>query len=366
MSRSSQRQKVLVIDDDELNREIMEEALEDEYEVHYADSGEEGLQLARTIRPDLVLLDIMMPGMDGYECCRQIRASHEIGKAKIILVSAKAMLAERMRGYEAGADDYMTKPFDPSELQAKVRVYAQLKNVQEVDDLKSNILNLLRHETRTPLTGILAACELLKEEDTLTMDEARYWARIAHDNAKRLNHFLEQGTLLCSYKSGAVALPMGPLDLQVLAEEVVREHCDHEKPSVRIDLRCSESVWINANAEHMKLVVRVLVDNGVKFSPESGAVELRVEKTDERAILMVVDHGPGITDPFLAHVFDGFVTEDIAHHSRGMGLNLALGRAVVQYHGGEISVESTPDVETRFTVNLPLLAAAVPEVALAD
>src|SRR5438128_6009709 len=123
--------KILIVDDNATNIAILEELLSDHYKLHSARSGEEALAALEEFRPDLILLDIMMPGIDGYETCRRIRANPARKNVKVIMVSAKAMVSERLKGYEAGADDYITKPFEEDELLAKVQVYLRLKSVEE-------------------------------------------------------------------------------------------------------------------------------------------------------------------------------------------------------------------------------------------
>lgn len=116
------RDKILAVDDDLLNLEILKELLEEDYFLSTAENGLDALEMAERIRPGLILLDIMMPGMDGYEVCRQVRSREILKYTKVLLVSAKAMTSERLKGYEAGADDYIIKPFDHEELSAKIRV----------------------------------------------------------------------------------------------------------------------------------------------------------------------------------------------------------------------------------------------------
>lgn len=131
--------KILFVDDNEVNLAILDEVLEDHYEIERASSGEECLEQASRFRPDVVLLDVMMPGLDGYETCRRLRQDCELQNTKIIMVSAKAMVSERLAGYAAGADDYITKPFDDEELLSKVRVYMRLKSVEEANREKAEI-----------------------------------------------------------------------------------------------------------------------------------------------------------------------------------------------------------------------------------
>ncbi|MFO1433075.1 MAG: response regulator [Candidatus Competibacteraceae bacterium] len=188
----STKEKILIVDDNPTNIEILEEYLEDDYELAIATSGEEALQKAATFQPALILLDIMMPGMDGYEVCRRIRAHPQLCQAKIIIVSAKAMLTERLEGYTAGADDYITKPFDEEELLAKVRVYLRLKAAEAMDQLKGNLLALLGHEACTPLTGIISPVEMLLENEDMDLENQRALLMLIYNSAQKLQSLFEK------------------------------------------------------------------------------------------------------------------------------------------------------------------------------
>ena len=200
----SSKGRILVVDDNVRNIAILQKTLGRAYRVAAATSGEEALQVAPRFTPDVMLLDIMMPGIDGYETCRRFRAAPELTHTKIIMVSAKALVSERLAGYEAGADDYIVKPFDEDELQAKVRVYLRLRRVEEVNRLKTDILMLLGHETRTPLTTILSPIELVLDDETLSK-ESRRLLQMAQDGARRLNEYLDRLIFLSSLHAGCSA-----------------------------------------------------------------------------------------------------------------------------------------------------------------
>ena len=128
------KKRVLAIDDGELNIEIIKEVLDDEYNLKTATTGEKALEVAVDFRPDIILLDIMLPGMDGYEVCHQIRANPALRHTRIIMVSAKAMTSERIEGYEAGANVYIAKPFDGDELLMKIRSQLRLAALEKVEE----------------------------------------------------------------------------------------------------------------------------------------------------------------------------------------------------------------------------------------
>jgi two-component system sensor histidine kinase/response regulator len=180
--------RILIVGDNATNVAILEEILGDHYRLATAASGEEALRKASEFRPELILLDIMMPGTNGYEACRKIRANAALRHSKIIMVSAKAMVAERIEGYDAGADDYITKPFDEDELLAKVRIYLRLSYLEEVDKLKSEVLMLLNHETRPPLNNIIPVIEMLLDEGPMEHADGHSQARGPSARATRQGH----------------------------------------------------------------------------------------------------------------------------------------------------------------------------------
>ena len=145
------QEKILTVDDDPNNITIVEELLEDNYDLKTATSGEQALEIAKDFRPDIILLDIMMPGMNGYEVCRRLREHYTSEHTKIIMVSARAMVSERLEGYEVGADDYITKPFDGDEFLAKIRLYMDLKRVKQKDRMWHEVATKAINELRVPV-----------------------------------------------------------------------------------------------------------------------------------------------------------------------------------------------------------------------
>ena len=143
-----------------------------------------------------------MPGINGYETCRRLRALAALHPPKIIMVSAKAMVSERLRGYEAGADDYVTKPFDAQELLAKVRVYLQLQSIEEVEQLKSQMLTLLNHEMRTPLNSLIAPLQLLRTETEMAAEERQLLLELASHSATRLERLCDKVVTLRAMHAG--------------------------------------------------------------------------------------------------------------------------------------------------------------------
>ncbi len=129
-----EKSKILAVDDNSINLAVIEELLESQYNLMTVSTGIDALKMAQEFQPDLIILDIMLHGMDGYDVCRQIRKNSSLRHTKIIMVSAKAMTSERLKGYQVGADDYLTKPFDGEELLAKVCAHLHPKPIKAIQE----------------------------------------------------------------------------------------------------------------------------------------------------------------------------------------------------------------------------------------
>ncbi len=200
--------KVLIVDDEILNIEIVLEILRfyPQYECRWALSGEAALTILRTYCPELILLDVKMSGIDGYELSRRIRALAQHRFSKIIMISGMSLIDDRLKGYEAGADDYLTKPFVEGELIAKLEVYSKLNRIEEVDTLKTTALNILRHETRTPLNGIILGSDLLLNLEDLS-DKAKAYAELMRQSGWKIQELVEKISRYYLIKDGITLNP---------------------------------------------------------------------------------------------------------------------------------------------------------------
>jgi two-component system sensor histidine kinase/response regulator len=352
---------VLGVDDSPRNIAILRRSLGREFDFVSASSGEEALEIVAQQRPDLVLLDIMMDGIDGYETCRRMRAMPRLASTKIIMVSAKAQTSERLEGYDAGADDYVTKPFDPDELLAKVRVYVRLKTLEEVDGLKSELLNLLGHETRTPLTAILGPLPFLLEAGNLTGEQLSL-LHMMESGARRLYSLLDKIAFLCQLRAQAVPLELGTRDLAEAARAAAgRAAQPADAAGVEVRVACEGPLTANADATHIGWVLDALLANAIQVSPRGGIVTMSLDGDDRFVCAEIADQGPGVPPDLRAKLFEPFVVGDVHHHKEGHGLSLAIAHRIVDLHGGTLDLVERDGPGACFRVQLP--AAAATELA---
>ena len=250
--------RILAVDDNPMNLTVLKSLLAD-YTLQTTASGAEALAIAPMYRPDLVLLDIMMPGIDGYATCRRIRGNPSLRHTKIIMVSAKSELNERLAGYQAGADDYITKPFDGDELLAKVRVYLKLKSVQEVEEVKNRMIEVLQHSNRTPLNNIISYAELLACGCELDEGMRAEAPKVILRNARRLQRLLEKGETLASMKSGRFGFAFTPGDICIVVRYVLEDLAPKILDrGVNIESTLPSSADATFDHEQMRFVIRAV------------------------------------------------------------------------------------------------------------
>ena len=349
------RNKILAVDDNVIDIITIEKLLGKDYDLKTAATGEQALAVAADFQPDIILLDNMMPGIDGGQVCRQIRADSGLRHTKIIMISGKSRVSERIQAYQSGADDYITKPFNEDELLAKIRVYLRLKSVEEVDQFKTDVLTLLSHEARTPLNSLIAPAEMLMSEEQIDAEEQKLLIEMVHSGAKRLHRFFENVMLLSFLKSGKWQFNPEPSDLcEVVHEAVCGVATKAAEHDIIIEEKFDAGPTVCLDSQQIKRVITAMLDNAVRFSPSGSRVDVCLVGDNDSVCVSVTDRGRGIDPEYLPYVFEELSDPDIDHHSRGQGLSLAIARQIVQQHNGTISVENKKGAGTTFTVQLPL------------
>ena len=344
--------KILIVDDEPQNVLLMNEILSfhPEYECRGAMSGLEALASLKTYFPEIILLDVMMPGgIDGYEVCKRIRNQNTHKFCKIIMISGMSMIDDRLKGYEAGADDYLTKPFVEDELIAKLQVYSKLNRMEEVDTLKTMALNILSHETRTPLNGIILGSELLRDMDGLPI-KAKEYIELVRESGLKIQELVEKITRYYFLKDGINKnLSEGSLSSSIMS---IFSKLTSVVDVDQLSFDCDKNICFVADWALLEEAIGYVVDNSIKNSPPSGIITINCWKEGPQIFIQVGDQGSGVEPSMTERVFDGLFIPDLLHHRQGTGLSLAIAKEIIEEHGGRISCRNREGCGTLIEIKL--------------
>jgi two-component system, sensor histidine kinase and response regulator len=368
---------IIIADDEAHGRETLESLLTGEkYNLLFATNGFETLEMAKKYKPDLILLDIMMPGMTGYEVCRKIRADKELLEIPIILVTALDDKESRVMGIEAGADDFINKPINSRELRLRIKTitrldryrqihqnYAEklklekeLEKEKELNALKSAFVSMASHEFRTPLATISFATGFL----------SKYWQKL---EAKDIDQKLKKIEGQVKHMTGLLedVLVLGKSDAKQTKVVPVRiPFIDFITPileQIKFVTNNKNEFRISENAKDCSLYIDEelgknifinLLTNASKFSNDKAVIAINIINTDSESIVEVVDSGIGIDNKELESIFTAFHRGNNVGTIQGTGLGLAIVEKAVERHGGKIKIESELGKGTKVSVLLPL------------
>ncbi len=370
---------ILNVDDNDAARYVKTRVLRMAgFEVLEAANGADAVVMLRTRNPELVLLDVRLPDMDGRELAAAIKADPSLARIVVLQTSASHIESKhRIAALDAGADGYLVEPIEPEELLANVRALlrmrraererqAALEALQEADRRKDEFLAMLAHELRNPLAPIRNAVEILRlSADRPVRERAReligrqvvHLARLV-DDLLDVSRITQRKIVL---QRAAVNLS-AVLDSAIeLAAPLIAERGQQFKLA-----RPDADIWLNADGVRLSQVVGNLLHNASKFTPRGGAVTLDVARAGGMLRIAVSDTGEGISPQFLPAVFELFSQGDrsLERAGGGLGIGLSLVKGLVELHGGTVTAQSGGAGEgSRFVIELPLAGLEIAEPA---
>lgn len=358
---------VLVVDDELTNFEVIDLLLSGEgYDLSYAASGGETLKILEVKKPDVILLDLLMPEFDGMEVCRQIKASPSWRHIPIIMVTSLNSKEDLARCIEAGADDFIGKPVSFLELRSRIRSMLRIK--KQYDDLqlalnslkaalqlREDMSHMLVHDMRNPLTNILASSQLMLLTDL--KENQRHHLDKIHTSGQQLLSLTDDLLMLAKVEAGKLTLNRVDVDISYLAQRVLSDFQDiAQQKNIQLVSDLPEpGTWILLDVNLFRRVFDNLLSNALKFSQPGSQILVRVDYPvgqENQARIRISDQGAGISEELHQRIFQKYEVGDIASDVSQIGLGLAFCKMVIEAHGGQIFVESNHPQGSVFTVEI--------------
>jgi signal transduction histidine kinase len=344
---------VIIVEDDDELRAYMADTLSARYRVEVACDGEEGLALIRARRPDAVISDVAMPKLDGYELCRRLRADNDTRTIPVLLVTARRHVDRVLEGFDAGANDYITKPFHPHELLARLEAHVLARRVLQQLAHRERLVALgmlaasVAHQVRNPLSALKNTVVALQRKVTAELvPAAPPMFGLIGECAERIERFTQDLLDLSRVERPDAGLFKPARGI----ESAVRLMSTKLPAGVKVGLVVEQDVDLNGRPGEMNYVFINLIDNALRAVGSSGSVEVRARLESSDFVFEVGDSGPGVPEDKRQWIFEPFATTRAAE---GTGLGLYIARKVVIEHGGEISVSKSALGGALFRVRIP-------------
>ncbi|MGF1493231.1 MAG: response regulator [Microcoleaceae cyanobacterium] len=362
--------RILVVEDEQSVREIILDMLEAEaFQAVGAENALVGIELAKENTPDLIICDVMMPGMSGYEMLERLRRDPITEVVPFIFLTARATPTDLRHGMNLGADDYLTKPFTRQELLSTIQTRIQKqetikqKTQTQLNQLRTQIMFALPHELRTPLNGIMSYSQILLEDFTeMPVDEVEEMLTDIQHSAQRLNRLVCNFLLYTDLElltqdpdrqqrllQGCIQNP-GQLIAQVSQKVAVGY------PERQADLRLSlcPDLMIHIDENAFRKITEELVDNALKFSVAGQPIQILSQTVDHQYCLSCVDQGRGMTRQQIAELGAYQQFDRSQYEQQGAGLGLAIVQRLVDLNNGKFMMESAPAQGTAVKVFFPI------------
>jgi two-component system, sensor histidine kinase and response regulator len=357
---------ILIVDDVPKNIQLLGSILKEEaYDIEFATSGKDALEWLSSKKFDLVLLDIMMPEMDGFEVCKRIKENPFTREIAVIFLTAKADFQSVIQGFEYGAVDYITKPYHRKELLMRVRTHLtiqlQRKQLELSNVFEKKIFSVIGHDLRSPMGNIRSYIDAFLSSNDNLNDEVVSLLKdiyLLSDNAFNL---LENLLNWAKSQSGGIVCRSQPGNVSLLIENVLALFSlQAENKGIILRYIAKDQTQGYFDTELISIVLRNLISNAIKFTPHKGSVTIEThyakEKDKERLVICISDSGIGMS----AETIDNILNKNVhfttygTDNEKGSGLGLHLCKEFVALNHGHISIKSKPGQGSSFYVSLPV------------
>lgn len=359
--------RILVVDDVGTNLDLLVDALSGLYKVSVATDGESALRVISEVNPDLILLDVMMPRMDGYEACQQIKQDARYSDIPVIFLTAKSEMEDVVKGFELGAVDYISKPFNIPELMVRVKTHLELKRAREkiekqnvalikASQFRDDVDRIIHHDLKTPLSPILSFPNLIVQKENLSEKTIKY-LKIIEQAGFRILNMINFSLDMFKMEQGVYKLDPVPVNIVNVIQQITQELDDiiyNRQLSLKADISgepvSKGNSFIVAGEDLLCYsMLANLVKNALEVSPKNETVAISMEK-DEMAKIEIHNWGT-VPERIRENFFDKYVTDG---KNKGTGLGTYSAKLITQTLKGTIHMTSSDKAGTRVTIELPV------------
>ncbi|MEA3316612.1 MAG: hybrid sensor histidine kinase/response regulator [Bacteroidota bacterium] len=362
---------LLVVDDNVTNLKLLGNILKKEgYRLAFAKNGKDAITLSQKTKPDLILLDIMMPEMDGYEVCTKLKSDVQTAEIPVIFLTAKSETDDVVEGFNIGGVDYITKPFKKDELLVRINTHVELKKANEqireqavelkkINETKDRLFSIISHDLRGPLGGIKNMVDLLISEYREDIEFTGKSLEILKRSADKTRTLLENLLFWSRSQRGEINRNPKIINVKSIVNDIIllsQSAADDKKILLKSEIE--QNVYCFADSDMIKTVIRNLVNNAIKFTNKNGEISISAQNTDNKIIVYVKDNGIGISKQNI----DKILSENVYFTSygtgkeKGSGLGINLCIDFVKRNNGELNIESTEGEGSIFSFSLPIEA----------
>jgi len=360
--------KILIVEDEEGSRHLLKEILQiDGHNVFEAETGEEALKVARKINPDAVLLDIILPGINGFEVCKKLKEDPVTDYIPVVMISVLKERSDRIRGIKEGAMDFISKPIDRLEVLLKVKNAIFLKHLmdnvkksyeklKELEGLKNDLTSMIVHDLRQPLMVISGYLQLFELENHEGFTEKQITIIKKIINAVDLLKEMTGSLLdISRLETGEMKLNKTICNIGEIVNEVM-ENLGPKVESYSFSFEFpDQGVLVQCDRDIIRRVFTNIIENAFKFTPEGGKIRIAAEIKNDEVLFSITDSGPGIPPQYHSKIFEKFGVLEVEKERKrySVGLGLAFCKLAVEAHKGSIGVNSEPDRGSTFWFALP-------------
>ena len=363
--------KILLVDDNSINLQVLNSVLQKKgYVIYHAINGERAIELANSKLPDLILLDIMMPGMSGLKVCEILKANNKTKNIPIILLTVKSEPEDLVKGFKLGSVDYITKPFNQSELLARVENHLELKfakdiileqnkKLRKLNEEKNEFIGIAAHDLKNPLFSIKGFADIiLNEAQSLSINEIKDFSGEIKLSAEQSLRIIYDLLDINKIEEGKIKLELDKFNINGLINRVMftfSVQCDEKNIKIIFKDKETETI-VHSDVDKVRQILDNLISNAIKFSPKGKQILISVHDCNKDNICIEVkDQGPGISEDDKKKLFTKFakLSAKPTNNEISTGLGLSIVKKYAQMLNGDVWCDSVLGKGASFIFMLP-------------